>query len=201
MASETAGPGANAGASLLCGICRTPVGPDDARAECPRCGAGYHQECWQENGGCAVYGCPQAPPTEKWQGVDIPPAHWGQERKPCPQCGTEILAAALRCRQCGTVFASSDPQSAEDFQRRKDATCRRDKARTQTVWMFALSVFPFTAPVAFVWGLFWRAQHREELAALPSLHAALSTIGIWVSGVQTVLLLLGALVAGLTLGS
>jgi hypothetical protein len=30
---------------------------DDQLIICPECNVPYHAECWQENNGCAVYGC------------------------------------------------------------------------------------------------------------------------------------------------
>ena len=93
----------------LCAICQSPLGNESELVSCPECQAPYHAECWQENGGCAVYGCSQVPPTEHRQNIEIPVSYWGREKKPCPVCGTEILAAALRCRNCGTTFESALP--------------------------------------------------------------------------------------------
>ncbi len=33
----------------------------DEDVVCPQCDAPYHQECWEENQGCCVYGCPAHP--------------------------------------------------------------------------------------------------------------------------------------------
>jgi len=48
------GPAHNIG---ICPFCQSPIlqGADSVR--CPQCGVPYHSECWQANGGCAVYGC------------------------------------------------------------------------------------------------------------------------------------------------
>lgn len=43
---------------LLCPYCRAVVAEEDcARIECQKCGAIHHDECWQQNGGCAIFGC------------------------------------------------------------------------------------------------------------------------------------------------
>src|SRR5881394_3850802 len=99
----------------FCAICQTPVKAGDAAASCPDCAAPYHAECWEENGGCGVYGCTQVPKTEHRDRLEIPVSYWGQEHKNCPVCQTQILAAAVRCRVCGTNFASARPQDANEF--------------------------------------------------------------------------------------
>lgn len=43
---------------LICSICQCPVEADEQTA-CPQCRQPYHAECWQENQGCAIYGCSQ----------------------------------------------------------------------------------------------------------------------------------------------
>ena len=39
-----------------CPYCLSGIRPGDEVGSCPGCQAVYHRECWQENGGCAVYG-------------------------------------------------------------------------------------------------------------------------------------------------
>jgi hypothetical protein len=41
----------------LCSICQTGLEEQDARIVCDACGLPFHRECWQENLGCAAYGC------------------------------------------------------------------------------------------------------------------------------------------------
>src|SRR5512138_2081358 len=91
----------------LCAICQSSLEPPSELTRCPECQSAYHADCWQENGGCAIYGCAQVPATEGRAALEIPAAYWGQEEKPCPACGRQILAAAVRCRHCGATFASS----------------------------------------------------------------------------------------------
>jgi TM2 domain-containing membrane protein YozV len=52
--------------SAVCPYCRTPI---DAGSEeeslCSGCGTPHHKDCYQENGGCTVFGCSQAPSDEQ----------------------------------------------------------------------------------------------------------------------------------------
>jgi TM2 domain-containing membrane protein YozV len=48
--------------SVVCPYCRVPFGDDGpARIFCTSCGTPHHEDCYQENGGCTVFGCPKAP--------------------------------------------------------------------------------------------------------------------------------------------
>lgn len=41
----------------ICPYCHSVIKPSSDIATCSNCGITYHKECWDENGGCAVYGC------------------------------------------------------------------------------------------------------------------------------------------------
>jgi predicted RNA-binding Zn-ribbon protein involved in translation (DUF1610 family) len=174
----------------VCAICLSTITDTDAKTSCPSCSATYHAECWNENGGCAVYGCSQAPVVESRRAIEIPMSYWGQENKNCPKCGQQILAAAVRCRHCGTTFASARPQEAEEFRQRADLAQRLPAARRTIVILFILSVLPCLAPIGAVWGFIWYFGHRDELRALPTLYSALSKIGLGVAIGQTVIMVL-----------
>jgi hypothetical protein len=173
-------------AGPACPFCLAGIGDGEATAACPACHAVYHQECWQENGGCAVYGCTQVPAVESRQAIEIPMSYWGQENKPCPACGRQILAAAVRCRHCGATFASARPQDSAEFQRRTSMDQRLPEVRRLVVWMFVCCVVPLTSPVGAVWGAVWYPAHREEVEALPPFYRALCKIGIGAAIVLTV---------------
>lgn len=168
-----------------CPYCLAGFQPGDEIGSCPKCQATYHLECWKENGGCAVYGCSQVPAIEGRAAIEIPFSYWGQENKPCPVCNQQILAAAKRCRHCGTTFASARPQGAAEFQSRAALEERLPAARHRVVTIFIFSVVPFLAPAGVVWGPLWSRGHREELAALPSLYPALVKVGFVAALVQT----------------
>ncbi len=45
----------------LCSYCQKPIEKSEKPIMCPQCRAPHHQECWQENGGCSLYGCMDSP--------------------------------------------------------------------------------------------------------------------------------------------
>ena len=50
--------------SATCPYCRTAFEGDDEIISCSGCATEHHAECLQENGGCTVFGCSQAPLEE-----------------------------------------------------------------------------------------------------------------------------------------
>src|SRR4051812_41161988 len=83
-----AAPGTSAPVNVAgrCAYCQTAIKDDEARAACQECHAEYHTDCWNENGGCAMYGCSAVPAIEPRSSLEIPVSYWGQEKKPCPAC-------------------------------------------------------------------------------------------------------------------
>jgi hypothetical protein len=185
----------------VCAICQSPLGAGEPQTKCPACAAPYHADCWQENGGCAVYGCAEVPPTEGRAALEIPAAYWGQERKPCPLCGQEILAAALRCRHCGATFHSARAVTSEQYTRQVRHELQLPGLKGKVVWWFVCALLPCTAPFAALVGGVWYALHREAFAALPSLHAGLARIALWTSLGQTVLMILMGILFAIFRGS
>ncbi len=188
------------GSQPICVICQSPLAPEDSTTVCPSCQAPYHEDCWHENGGCGVYGCSQVPEIEARRSIEIPVSYWGQEHKPCPACGQEILAAAVRCRHCGATFASAQPQDATAFQQRAALEQRLPRLRNQVVWMFICSVLPFSAPIGGIWALVFYPSHKQELQALPSIYPALCKIAMVVGLGQTILLAIMGVLYGLKSG-
>jgi len=51
--------------SLVCPYCRNEVlEAEGNRKDCPGCGTPHHADCFEENGGCTVFGCSAAPADE-----------------------------------------------------------------------------------------------------------------------------------------
>jgi hypothetical protein len=169
----------------VCGICQTAVAAEEARCDCPECRAAYHADCWQENKGCAVYGCSKVPETELRESLEIPVSYWGQEKKPCPNCGKEIMAAAIRCRSCGAEFASARPEDRREFRQRKEVESHAPKLRQHTVLLVVFAAIPFTAPIAALYGYFWYGSKKDELNTLPRLYPTLAKIAIGLGVAQT----------------
>lgn len=185
------------GVTGLCVVCQSPL-DQEPTAMCPDCGARMHQECWDYNGGCGVYGCSRSPPTESLRSLEIPPSFWGREDKPCPNCGATILAAAVRCRHCGATFAEATPQGAMAYRQQQGLKAALPGIRkTSLVWL-VLAFIPCTSPVAAVGGSIWYLANRPAIGRLPPLHAALCKIAIGVAWLQTALLAAIVLVKWLT---
>ncbi|MBN1918377.1 MAG: hypothetical protein JW889_10730 [Verrucomicrobia bacterium] len=168
-----------------CAICLCPAQPEESLVQCGSCSAIYHADCWQANGGCAIYGCPQVPPTEALTSVEVPTSYWGMEHKRCPACGSTILAAAMRCRHCGNTFDSARPEHPTEFSVRRERQKRLPATRKQVVWLFICSAIPFLAPFAAVFGLIWYVRHRTDLKALPTMYSALAKVALAVAMGQT----------------
>ena len=186
-APPTAAPAQPLPSAGLCAICQSPIEAHEPKTACPACGAGYHADCWQENGGCAVYGCPQVPAVEHRHALEIPISYWGQENKPCPACGREILAAAVRCRHCGATFSSARPEDSEEFRQRAARAERLPEVRRTVLWIFVLSIVPCAAPVGALWGATWYRSHREDVRALPSIYPVLCQLALAVAFGQCLL--------------
>lgn len=180
----------------MCSYCQSPLADGETQTPCPDCGASHHAECWQENGGCSVYGCKQTPVTEARTAMEVPVSWWGQENKPCPSCSQQILAAALRCRHCGATFQSARPEDRAEFQRRTEISGQHDGLRTRVVWLFVLSIIPLTAPIGAVMGLAWYLPKRAAVRTLPSVYPALAQLGFMVGTVLSLAFIaLGAVYA------
>lgn len=50
--------------ALTCPYCRTPLEAEESSKTCEGCGTPHHAECYEENGGCTLFGCKFAPPDD-----------------------------------------------------------------------------------------------------------------------------------------
>ena len=50
--------------ALTCPYCRTPLEAEEGTKTCEGCGTPHHSECYEENGGCTLFGCKFAPPDD-----------------------------------------------------------------------------------------------------------------------------------------
>ena len=178
-----------------CPICQSAISSSDNLTICPECQTRYHTDCWNEIGGCAVYGCSKTPTTEHRTDLEIPPAYWGQENKPCPACCSVILASAIRCRHCGATFQSSRPQDQNEYTSQMDTKKRLPELRRAVIWLFIFCVIPFSAPFAAVVGTFWYSSNIHHLKALPALYSAITKLAILAAIGQTVFIIIIVILA------
>lgn len=200
MSTQATSPTRTTSDSGSCAICQSPLGTGEEKINCPDCGTAYHTDCWSDNRGCGVYGCPQVPPTDKLEQVEIPVSYWGQEEKPCPVCGNTILAAAVRCRNCGATFDTAKPQATAEFTREAARKQREPALRTGSIWLLIVCVIPFLAPLGAIFGGLWYRRNREELAKLPGTYRAIALIGLIVAVAQTIFFILLGIVIAATSG-
>lgn len=169
----------------ICAICQTGFEAGEPSVNCPSCAAPFHQECWEENGGCASYGCESMPETVAKENAEAfaPQAYWGKETKTCPACNKEIKVAAKRCRFCGETFSTTDPQDPKAFLSSKSDS--RGKSGNAVVVFFVLSLIPCLSPLVLMVGWIWYASGRDSILKLPRRHRALWLTGMIASGVVT----------------
>jgi len=177
----------------LCPICQSPIALAEAATFCPDCKTIYHADCWSDNQGCAVYGCAQVPPKEQKSSLEIPVSYWGQQHKPCPVCGQQIQAIALRCRHCGATFQSARPEESGEFFQRISKEQSAESAKGKVLWVFILCALPVTAPIAGFVALFWYLSKKEAINAMPAMYSAMVKIAVAVGLGQTVVLTLVAI--------
>ncbi len=183
--------------SGVCPVCRVAPAAGEAVIVCPTCHTAHHPDCWEYNEGCGKYGCETAPETRKLQDTEIPSSYWGQSEKDCPVCRQKIQAAAVRCRFCGATFASQRPQEFGEFAAQKTAEANLPKLRQMSIWLLVFCLLPCTSTIAGIVGIIWFFKNRQGIKKLPAQQAALSKIAIGVSGLQTAIVLVIAIVYGL----
>ena len=172
-------------AGKLCSICQTAIIAGEEVVSCPHCGLPFHQECWAENQGCSAYGCAGAPQPAKGSATRVsePLSNaWGGE-KPCPACGRQIKAQAVKCRFCGAEFNTRDIVSKDEYQRREYEGAEYNAVRNKVVALFLLSIAACLAPVGLLLMLllflnkeFWGIDYRRLPATLRAL--VVSAIGV-----------------------
>jgi len=111
---------------LRCPFCLWPLKADESQRECGDCQARYHEECWQENGGCAIFGCPTwaagqgvvqpapvvapvpavhpAPGAPAVATATLPAQAAAPATSFCDQCGGRVSPGDRFCGSCGNTL-------------------------------------------------------------------------------------------------
>jgi hypothetical protein len=173
----------------LCSVCQTSIAALERVGSCPACSSVHHDECWRENGGCAVYGCSLMPQTVKEVEAPTSGAWWGQDHKDCAQCGRSIRAAARRCKHCGAVFASPDPSAS----RISDPNPALRSASSTSLVVLLTGMIPFTAPFCLAFGGAWAWRNQDTIRKLPSTARVQAAVGLIAATASTALLFLVAM--------
>lgn len=180
---------APAEAGRVCAVCQTPVAEGEIVGPCPDCSGLFHEECWNENGGCAIYGCPKAPRTVK--AADAAPASfWGQDHKECPKCLKSIRVAAVRCRFCGESFETAAPITRREHREAVQAKPRLESMKKTSFTLFVCGLIPCFAPLVALIGGIWLLANRADIRKLPGTNRVYCYVGVVASLVTTALLVL-----------
>jgi hypothetical protein len=93
---QTAGAHRTAVHTGKCPFCQHMVKVKAASVACPVCHTPHHRDCWEENGGCAVYACPGSGELRREEPAPPVPSLLN-----CPLCAGLLSPEALACPHCG----------------------------------------------------------------------------------------------------
>ena len=95
----------------ICPYCQFPIGTGDRVVRCPGCDTLHHADCWEENGGCARYGCRYSPEMRGVAGGPVPPGEGPlPEQTACHVCGYSPLPTGANfCPRCGARIGLRGP--------------------------------------------------------------------------------------------
>lgn len=94
-----------------CPVCSRTFREDDDIVVCPKCGAPYHRECYQEKGKCIFPDLHQA--GKSWHPAEESekPTSDSPEGLLCTSCGTMNPPNAIVCKDCGNFLSKSASQN------------------------------------------------------------------------------------------
>ena len=171
-----------------CPICQTVIGEDEPRRNCPECDQAHHKDCWDEIGGCSIYGCPAAPAAVKEAPAAAPRSAWGDFKK-CPACGEKIKAISLKCRYCDTKFDTVDPLTAKDLMNKARKTSELNTLRTMTIALFVLTLTGCLAPVTLIVGMIFFQMNKSSIVKAGPVFVVLAWATLGLAGLYSLLLM------------
>ena len=180
--------------SAACQICLHAVETGQPVQFCPDCRACYHQECWDELGGCGTYGCPRMVEIKKSE--DQTQTYWGATEKKCPICIEQIPISTLVCPHCKTRFSDTRPMTREELLPQREDPALREYRR-KAVWLFIFSVLGCTSPFALLIGSIWYRSHRDEIDRAGPTARALTLIGLGICVLYLGVMVLSLLIWGI----
>ncbi len=89
---------------IPCPVCSRTFREEDDIVVCPKCGAPYHRECYQEKGKCVFNDLHKN--NESWEYV--PPQEKNEPDdnfRYCVRCGEKNPANAIVCKKCGSFMS------------------------------------------------------------------------------------------------
>lgn len=166
-----------------CAICQTSIAGDEPATRCSACHLPYHEDCWQDYGGCATYGCEKAPKQEKTS---------RDATKDCPFCAEEIPAKALRCPSCRERFDDARPVDGDEYIAARVNAPRLRRFEHKCLAYLVGSTVPCFGPIIATMGYLWLQNNAKSFADVSTVYRVMVQTGIVLGVSHTVLLFLTA---------
>jgi hypothetical protein len=178
-----------------CSICQTSISPDNEIKICERCKSAFHVECWNENNGCATYGCENTPKIEKKHSEQFQEyTYWGAKTKKCPMCGEPIKVYEIKCPYCKEQFDTTEPISREDINNQLIHRPHQVEGSKEAIIIFICGILGITAPFNLLFGGIWYKNNKGRLKEESPIYNLLAIVGLSISVVYSLFILLAILI-------
>ena len=177
-----------------CSYCGSPVLKGEEYGICPECKMPFHNECWQENGGCGTSGCSKAP--DRGGTGEAYQVEWENKTKVCPYCSEEIPMKSLVCPLCKSDFATIHTLSKDEIKKEHRARkiVKSQKAGATPVWLFILSLTGILSPAVLLFGGIWYWFNKERIKTASPAHNLIALVGLCLSTYYFLLMIIGSFV-------
>ena len=180
--------------SMKCLICKSPIQPAEPAKTCEKCLNVFHQECWDDNGGCGTPGCSSFPRPSGRAASRGPRAIGGPPARHVRPAGKRSPWALLVCPYCGQSFDSECPVTTDELKGQLTGLPVEEEPRPPqlrgAVTIFVAGILGFLAPVNLIWGSIWYRRNRKALKAASAAHNLLALVGLALSGLYLILVLI-----------